>query len=443
MDKTQRAGTESIENIEHTDNIENPESAQAQTQPEATEGKSGFKLFAGDKVLWIILATLGMISILVVYSSSAKMGYSPYESRTATDFLLEQIKRVSICAALILVVHRLNCRLYNRLALLLFVGCTLLTAATYFTAQTTNGAARWILGIQPSEALKIATVVFLARQLAARQAKISRLRIVPSLDPRKWFKSPAQKKIWREGTIPVLLPVVIACGTIVTAHTSSAILVFAISMIMMYVGRVKGTELLKVLGLAAAAGIIFLFAFKIGRSDTATSRVGTWKDLWTKSWTETSIDRLPDTERAMIAIHEGGLFGRGAGRSLMRVKLTHPECDYTFALFVEEYGMILAVIMMIFYLWISVRGIVIFTRCETAFPSLLVLGLVLLITLQALLHVMVAVNLIPETGQTLPFVSRGGSSMFFSAIAMGMVLGVSRQNDEKSHDKPRGESIVE
>ena len=145
----------------------------------------------------------------------------------------------------------------------------------------------------------------------------------------------------------------------------------------------------------------------------------------------------------MIAIHEGGLFGKGAGHSAMRVALTHPECDYTFAFFVEEYGLLMSLLIVSLYLWITVRGIVIFGRCETAFPGLLVLGLVLMITIQALLHILVSVNLFPETGQTLPFVSRGGSSMAVATIAMGIVLSVSRQNDEKSHVKPRGESILE
>ena len=110
---------------------------------------------------------------------------------------------------------------------------------------------------------------------------------------------------------------------------------------------------------------------------------------------------------------------------------------------VEEYGSLLAVTLMMLYLWIFFRAIEIFRRCGTAFPGLLVLGLALLITCQALLHIMVTVNLIPETGQTLPLVSRGGSSTLFTAIALGMILSVSRQNDEQSHDKPRGESLLE
>ena len=410
-----------------------------------TEGKralKNFKLFAGDKVLWIILATLAMFSILVVYSTSAKTGYVPNARITATQALIQQFKYLGFAAIVLIVMHHGSCNFYRRMSLPAFAFFLLLTFGAYLTDKSTNGAARWIFGIQPSEALKVFTVLFLARQLAARQAVISRLRIVPSLNPLKWFRDPAQQRIWREGTIPILLPVVLACGVIFTAHTSSALLVFGISMVMMFVGRVKGTELLKIMALAVAAGAL-LVSLNLGRTGIAGGRVSEWIDLWYKDFTTVDVNSLPDTERAMIAIQEGGLFGRGAGRSAMRVQMTHPECDYAFAFFIEEYGALLALVVMVFYLWITVRGIVIFTRCETAFPGLVVLGMVLLITLQALLHIMVSVNIMPETGQNLPFVSRGGSSLIFSTAAMAIVLAVSRQNDEKSHDKPRGQSIVE
>ena len=177
--------------------------------------------------------------------------------------------------------------------------------------------------------------------------------------------------------------------------------------------------------------------------ETAGGRVSTWIDLWTSSQTEKPIDRLTDTERSMIAIHNGGLLGEGAGQSAMRVEMIHPESDYAYAFFVEEYGIVLAIALLMLYLWIFFRGIEIFRRCGTAFPGLLVLGLALLITCQALLHIMVTVNLIPETGQTLPLISRGGSSTLFTTIALGMILSVSRQNDEQSHDTPRSESIYE
>jgi len=207
----------------------------------------------------------------------------------------------------------------------------------------------------------------------------------------------------------------------------------------------KYSRALKKLQLASLSLAALLLAglLNLGRSETAGGRVSTWIDLWTSSQTEKPIDRLTDTERSMIAIHNGGLLGEGAGQSAMRVEMIHPESDYAYAFFVEEYGIILAGILLMLYLWIFFRAREIFVRCGTAFPGLLVLGLALMITCQALLHVMVTVNLMPETGQTLPLISRGGSSVLFTVIALGMILSVSRQNDEHSHDTPRSESIYE
>ena len=409
------------------------------------EQAAGFKLITGDRVLWVIIVALAVISILVVYSSTAKMAYDAHTARSTAHFLRQQLMLLLICVPLVIITHKINARIYNRLSLAAYAISILLTTAVYFIGATTNGAARWIpLGpfqLQPSEALKIATVLFLARQLAGRQSTIDKIRIIPSLNPFRW-KRPDQKKIWREGTWPILFPVLLSCVVIFPAHTSSAVLVFFTSWVMMLIGRVRMKELLKLLGLAFAA-VMLAGLLNLGRSETAGGRVETWIDLWTSSQTEKPIDKLTDTERSMIAIHNGGLLGEGAGQSAMRVEMIHPESDYAYAFFVEEYGIILAVALLLLYLWIFFRAIEIFRRCGTAFPGLLVLGLALLITCQALLHIMVTVNLIPETGQTLPLISRGGSSMIFTAIALGMILSVSRQNDEKSHDMPKSESLYE
>lgn len=409
------------------------------------EQAAGFKLITGDRVLWVIIVALAVISILVVYSSTAKMAYDAHTARSTAHFLRQQLMLLLICVPLVIITHKINARIYNRLSLAAYAISILLTTAVYFIGATTNGAARWIpLGpfqLQPSEALKIATVLFLARQLAGRQSTIDKIRIIPSLNLFRW-KRPDQKKIWREGTWPILFPVLLSCVVIFPAHTSSAVLVFFTSWVMMLIGRVRMKELLKLLGLAFAA-VMLAGLLNLGRSETAGGRVETWIDLWTSSQTEKPIDKLTDTERSMIAIHNGGLLGEGAGQSAMRVEMIHPESDYAYAFFVEEYGIILAVALLLLYLWIFFRAIEIFRRCGTAFPGLLVLGLALLITCQALLHIMVTVNLIPETGQTLPLISRGGSSMIFTAIALGMILSVSRQNDEQSHDMPKSESLYE
>ncbi|WP_374046834.1 FtsW/RodA/SpoVE family cell cycle protein [uncultured Alistipes sp.] len=407
---------------------------------------AGFRFFSGDRVLWIIVAVLAVISVLVVYSSTAKMALDAHTARTTSHFLRQQLMILFASVVIMVAVQKINSRIYHLFARPVYVISVLLTVAVYFMGVTTNSAARWIpLGpfqFQPSEALKVATVMFLACQLAARQSKIDKIRIIPSLKFWTWRRSREQRRIWREGTWPILMPVVVSCAVIFPAHTSSAVLVFMASWVMMLIGRVRFGELMKLIGLACV-GIVLIMTLNLGRSETAEGRVSTWIHLWTQSQTEKPIEQLTDTERSMIAIHNGGIFGEGAGQSAMRVEMIHPESDYAYAFFVEEYGILLAVALLMLYLWIFFRAIEIFRRCGTAFPGLLVLGLALLITCQALLHIMVTVNLIPETGQTLPLISRGGSSTLFTTIALGMILSVSRQNDEQSHDTPRSESIYE
>ena len=420
--------------------------ASAATQPGADATHPHRRLFSGDRVLWIIIVVLSVISVLVVYSSTAKMAYDAHTVRSTSHFLQQQVMILGLSFGIMLFVHKIDCRIYFYLTRPAYFLSLLLTVAVYFIGATTNGAARWIpLGpfqFQPSEALKVATVLFLAQQLAGRQSKIDRIRIVPSLRFWTWRSSPEQRRIWREGTWPILMPMIASCLVIFPAHTSSAVLVFAASWVMMLIGRVRFRELMKLVGLAAA-GVVLIMALNLGRSETAEGRVSTWIHLWTQSQRDKPVEHLSDTERSMIAIHNGGLLGEGAGQSAMRVEMIHPESDYAYAFFVEEYGLVLAVVLLMLYLWIFFRAIEIFRRCGTAFPGLLVLGLALLITCQALLHIMVTVNLIPETGQTLPLISRGGSSVLFTSVALGMILGVSRQNDEQSHDRPRSESLYE
>lgn len=418
----------------------------AQSNSTTNNTDSSRRYLTGDRVLWVIVALLAVISVLVVYSSTAKMAYDAHTMRTTAHFLRQQLIILVGSMGVLFFVQRLNSRFYHAAARWVYYLSLLLTLAVYFMNVRTNGAARWFpigpFQFQPSEALKVATVMFLAMQLAARQTKIARLRIVPSWQFWRWHKDALQRRIWREGTYPILLPVVLSCAVILPAHTSSSALLFLATWVMMLIGRVRASELFKLLGWALV-GFTLMMALDLGRGATAEGRLSTWVKSWVLPQTDKTVDVLTDTERSMIAIYNGGVLGEGAGQSAIRVEMIHPESDYAFAFFVEEYGSLLAVGLMMLYLWIFFRAIEIFRRCGTAFPGLLVLGLALLITCQALLHIMVTVNLIPETGQTLPLISRGGSSTLFTSIALGMILSVSRQNEEHSHDRPRGESLLE
>ena len=393
------------------------------------------RLFGGDRVLWVIIIALMIISVLVVYSSIAKMAYMPSSRLSTSEFLHSQLWLLAGCAIIMFVVHRINSWVFRACSYGVFWLALVLSLAVHFAGTSTNGAARWIeiagFQFQPSEMLKVGLVMYLARVLADRQNKVSTLQFVPSLKFWTWFKNPKQRRIWREGGLPIFLPVVLSSLVVFPSHTSSAVILFALSLAMFYIGRVNKTEIKRVV-LWAVVGAAFVGLMGLGRSHTAGGRIETWVAVWTEDRTKIDVQELSDTERSMIAINNGGVMGRGAGQSAVRVEMTHPESDYAYAFFVEEYGVVIAIILLAMYVWIFFRASEIFRNCPQKFPSMLSLGLALLITGQALLHIMVTINFLPETGQPLPMISRGGSSLLFTCVALGMILSVSRQNIEDS-----------
>lgn len=394
------------------------------------------RILEGDRTLWIIYAVLIVVSILVVYSSTAKMAYDITSHLTTTESLRQQIMYILVMSLpLIFIAHKISYNFYRyitRIGYWLFICLTILT---YFIGATTNGAARWLpigpIQFQPSEGLKIFTVLMLARCMERRQDVITKIKLLPTSLK---LRSTEQKRILRENTIPILGPIILSCIVIAPAHISSAVIVAMVSVIMLYIGRVPKWEIFKfcsIACIAAVVGFALLSLVGIGRGGVAGDRLTTWITEWTTNGEKSRVNDLSDTERAMIAIHEGGFMGEGAGHSSSRAVIIHPESDYAFAFFTSEYGFIAAIVLMLLYLWITFRAIEICRRCPTAFLTFMTAGLGLLITCQAMLHILVQVNFLPETGQTLPFISRGGSSLMFMSIALGMILSVSRIPEKK------------
>lgn len=391
------------------------------------------RILEGDRTMWIIYAVLLVISILVVYSSTAKMVYGITSQMTTTDSLRQQLMLVAaLSMPVIYIAHKINYTFYRRWTPAAYYLFVILTLATYFVGATTNGAARWLpigpFQFQPSEGLKIFTILMLARRMESRQETINKIKLLPTSFR---LKDEKQRQILRENTWPILGPVILSCAVILPAHTSSAVLIFLASVIMLYIGRVAKVEIVKFTLLVATVGTLGLTLLSfvgVGRGDTAGGRLSTWVKEWVTDGKKNYVYELSDTERAMIAIRNGGISGEGAGHSTSRAVVIHPESDYAYAFFSSEYGFIAAVVLMLLYLWITFRSIEICRRCTTAFPTLMTAGLGLLITCQALLHILVQVNILPETGQTLPLISRGGSSLLFTSLALGMIISVSRTN---------------
>lgn len=398
------------------------------------------KIFGGDRVLWIIILMLAILSLLVVFSSTASLAYMKAGGDTSY-YLMSQLRAMVFSFALIFIVHRVRYQTYAKYARIIFIGALIMMLLTFFIGVNLNDASRWLqipktnLTVQPSDFLKVALILILAKELAKRQATINKTPLIPKIRIFGPKLTQKQKRINRdiffENTLPLLLPIVLTCGTIFLSNLSTAGITFCTCLFMLYIGRVKKWEIFRLVKIVVLSMIFVLgimYAGDIGRSRTWVNRLTGFVGI---EQVESKSDNL-QVEQAKIAIASGGLFGKGPGMSTQRANLPHSYSDFAYAFIAEEYGLVGAILVLALYLWLFFRTIIIFQKCERAFPSLLVLGLGVMIVLQAILNMLVSVNLMPVTGQTLPLVSMGGSSLLFTSGALGMILGVSRQMQEKT-----------
>ena len=396
-------------------------------------------IFNADKVLMVIVPILFVLSALVVYSSVAKMGYAHMGTETNAIFT-KHLVVILLAVITMMCCYFMGAKFLYRIAPYAYIFCWFFTLGVYFFGAKSGDAARWYdfgFSVQPSELLKVATILLLARMLDQAQPTIGKQRLIPSLNPWKWSKNGRKKQLdilWN-GTCKILMPVVASVVVIIKAHNSTALLIFGIGLVMIFIARALKMEIFKFIMLIAVAIAIY-FAAGGGRAHTATSRITNFVKDWTGN--ADSSSPLSDADHAMIAIYDGGLFGVGAGQSVMRAKITHPESDYIFSFFVEEYGIIMGMILIILYAWIFARAIAIFHRSRWLFGGLLALGLALMITIQALLHFMVSTHLFFETGQNLPLISHGGTSMICTAAALGIIMSISRQVNNRTLEPPEG-----
>ncbi len=410
----------------------------------------------GDVVLWIIAVILAAVSVLVVYSSTGVEALG--EGSNHIRVLVRQLGIVLMGLLVVWAVHKINYQFYGRVVWIAYGVALAFTVMVYFIGEVNPAAPdapRWIripilnFTFQPSDFLKVSTVMVVARELARRQKTIDRHPVLPPFSARGW-REDGGGRILRESTMPLLLPVIVSCAVIFPSNLSTALILFATCFVMLFIGRVRLRDLGKFLFVMLTAGLLVAGTAFAANSITGggedgrrevLSRAGTWGARIERFF---GGEKSYQVEQAEIAIAVGGLTGLGPGDSTQRGILPEAESDYAYAFVIEEYGSLFGGLMvLLLYLWVFFRGIVIFRRCGTAFPSLLVLGLALLITLQAIINMMVATNMIPPTGIALPLISKGGSSELFLSFALGMMLGVSRQIQEQTLDTPKAETLLD
>ena len=367
------------------------------------------KTFKGDRALWGLVALFMIYSLLAVYSSSVGVAYMKYGGNT-TYFLRSQFFMLVLSLIIIIVVHYLPYRIYFSVAGLVLIGAVGLLILTFAFGSRVNEATRWLVipgtgfRLQTSDVAKVALVLYLARTLAKYQNELNDFMLVT-----KYF----------------LIPVGIICGLILPENLSTALMVFGISMIIMFIGRVPFKFLLAYVGIAVAGVVMFALVLTMV---TKSNRVQVWKNR-----IEHFISGAEDADgdyqsnQAKIAISTGGLFGKAPGKSTQRNMLPQSNSDFIFAIIIEEYGLLFGAIPLILaYMILLFRGITIAKKCETAFPAFLVMGLIVMIVIQAMLNMLVAVGLFPVTGQTLPMVSWGRTSVLVMSFSIGAILSVSR-----------------
>jgi cell division protein FtsW len=374
-----------------------------------------FKILRGDKVIWVIVALLSVFSLLSVYSSTGTLAYK-YQSGNTEYYMLKHFLILIFGLFLMYGAHLIKYSYYSGISILAIIITIPLLLFTLLTGTSLNEANRWLtlpivnLTFQTSDFAKLALIMFVARLLAKKQEHVDDFK----------------------GTfLPIIGSIALVCLLILPANFSTAAILFLSTFILMFIGRIK----IKFLLLTMATGVVFgaLFLVLIFNFPQV-GRFGTWKNR-----IENHLDKDKDSdgnyqaEQAKIAIAGGEIFGKFPGNSTQRNFLPHPYSDFIYAIIIEEYGFIGGVFILLLYLILLYRGMRIAARSPGSFGAFLTIGLCLLLVFQAFINISVAVGIFPVTGQPLPMVSMGGTSIWFTSIAIGIMLSVSAEIESEEN----------
>jgi len=380
------------------------------------------KIFRGDRVIWMIFLFLCLISIIEVYSASSQLTFK-------TSYWQPIMKHTAILllgVGVILVVHSINPKHFRIFFYILPVAWVMLIAMQ-FMGHTVNGAIRFMFGFQPSELAKLCLIASAALILSGQKDII-----VPEKAGFKW--------IW--------ILTLVTCGLIIKDNFSTAAILYAVIGIMLFIGQVPFKKL-ALFVVVTFAFVALLFSFIVFFPDTAKA-VGLGRGVvWVnriihfdKEKSEiTQSDKIPDeiyqATMAKIAIARGGIVGKMPGNSHLSDFLPQAYSDFIYAIIIEETGIIGGIFVLALYVFLFIRAGTIAGRCTSLFPKFLVMGSAMMIVTQAMVNMAVSVGLMPVTGQPLPLISKGGSSILITCIFLGIMLSVSR------FENPRGISEEE
>ena len=377
--------------------------------------KNIFFYLKGDKVIWAIAALLAIFSFIPVYSSSSNLAYL-YGDGSTFSYLLNHFAYLVLGFILIYAIHKIPYHYFKGLSLILLPIIVVLLLYTLAQGTTIDGAnaSRWIKipiinkTFQTSTAAAVVLMIYVARYLS---------------------KIKDRTVTFKETILPLWVPVGVILGLILPANFSTTAIIFAMVFVLVFLGGYP----LKYLGVILLSAIVILSIFVLSAKafpGVFPNRVDTWISRIDNFSNGEDTKEDYQIERAKIAIARGGIVGTGIGKSVQRNFLPQSPSDFIYAIIVEEMGLLGAFGVMLAYLLILFRLVIIATKANTVFGQLLVIGVGLPIIFQALINMAVAVELFPVTGQTLPLVSSGGSSIWMTCVALGIVQSVSAKREE-------------
>lgn len=374
-----------------------------------------FNYLKGDKVIWAIMLLLSLISILVVYSAIVTLAHK-FKQGNTEYYLFKHMVIITLGFGLTYVFHKIKYTVFSKVAQIGFILSIPLLLYTLLRGVSAGEASRWLeipgigLTFQTSDIAKLMLLMYVARVLTTKQDELGEFKSL--------FKY-------------LLIPIGLVCALILPANFSTAALLFVNCLFLMFVGRVKIRFLLYILGFCIAFAL--LLGVVIYQFPNAIPRGATWKAR-IENFSKGDSKSNYQSEQAKIAIATGGVIGKGPGNSTQRAFLPQASSDFIYAIIIEEYGLLIGFVMLFLYMIFLFRGIRIMRDTEKTFGGYLASGLAFSLVFQALINMAVAVNLFPVTGQPLPLVSMGGTSIWFTCIAIGIILSVSRSSDDKTKE---------
>lgn len=415
----------------------------------------------GDRVIWVVMLALSIISLIAVYSATSKNVYDNLGAYSK-NVLIRHAATVLAGLVMMFIASRINYRHYSRAIELVLMLCFILLVFTIKFGSRSHNSSRTLMGFQPSEIAKIVLIVYLAKYIVIWNSRNYK---------------------FKDLLVPIFLPIFLIVAPIFPENLSTASMLFAVCIVMLFVGQIKFQYIMVIVGIAVLGLTLYILTddmvatiknnryeklvkeASLNPDDAAlqervkkkprVSRVKTWFSR-TQGEEKVANDttgspkplKITDRNRqkmyAKIAVAQGGLFGKGSGKSTQRNFLPKPYNDCIYAIIIEEYGLIGGIFVMLLYIILLTRTVLIMKKRPLTFGAIMAFGIAFLLITQAMINMGVSTGLLPVTGQQLPFVSKGGTSMLMTGFAIGMILSVTRSvNEEKEKEEKNREEESE